>query len=257
MYFIKNLVTISLIVATITACSKKEQEKKPVYIQPALLDTIFNNTFEGVIPCPDCPGIETSIRIYNDSTISRTIYYQDKNELPITKIGTWKLKDSIFQATFDREKPFYKIKSPNQILRVGSDLKEVEGDLAIQYVLTKAKPLNLDKINGKYIVGDTLNLFNELRIKHQKKDLYTLEIKHFNKLDSVNNCLLNLKASLGKDHQLSVPMNDKNGRLKVIFTKKEAHLLYEDISKDSAFFKCNDSLRLLPIEGSYKKIEQL
>ena len=126
---------VLIIVFFFTAC--KNEKEDIVVIEQPLLDTIFCNTFEGIIPCPDCPGIESSIRIYKDSTISRTIYYQDKNELPTTKVGTWKLKDSVFTATFDREKLFYRIKDYNHLLRVGSDLKEVKGEFAADYILHK------------------------------------------------------------------------------------------------------------------------
>src|SRR5690606_160628 len=111
----KNILVLNVIIAIIFFTSCKKDDKTIVVIEQSLLDTIFCNTYEGIIPCPDCPGIETSIRIYKDSTISRTIYYQNKNELPTTKVGIWKRKDSIFTATFDREKLFYRIKDYKQL----------------------------------------------------------------------------------------------------------------------------------------------
>lgn len=255
MHWIKNILTVSFIAAMFTGCFKKDKEKPVVFIQPALLDTIFSSTYEGTIPCPDCPGIETSIRIYNDSTISRTIYYQERKELPITKVGTWKLKDSIFEATFDREKLFYKIKGIDKILRVGSDLKEVTGDMASQYVLHKAVPFKFRNITGSYYAGDTLNLYNRITVEHTVKEHFNVQLTHYNKLDSVTNCTTKLEAILDKGHQLNIPLNKDKGNLKIIFTKKEAHVLFENIAADSAFFKCEDSLRTLPVTGSYKKIQ--
>jgi len=233
-----------------SAC--KKDSKPVVHIAQPLLDTIYTNTYEGVIPCPDCPGMESSIRIYNDSTISRTIYYEGKNELPTTKVGTWKLKDSVFIATFDREKLFFKIKDANRILRVGSDLKEVEGEFASDYILHKQKKFSYNDLEGVYTVGDTLNLYNKLEISHQKKDNYTLALSYVNKLDSLTNCSTKLKAVLDKSYQLNAPLKDK-GNLRVIFTKKEAHIVYENIHKDSVTFTCSDSLRQVPFQGSYKK----
>lgn len=114
MCWFKNIILFFVLVYSLTACSKKE--KTFVLIEPSLLDTIFNSTYKGIIPCLNCPGIETTIQIYNDSTISKTIYYQESNRPLETKIGTWKLNDSIFIATFDREKLFYKIKNSELIL---------------------------------------------------------------------------------------------------------------------------------------------
>lgn len=251
---IHNLLVATAIVGFI-GCSKKDKNDAPIVIQQALLDTIYSSTYEGIIPCPDCPGIETSIRIYNDSTISRTIYYQDKNELPVTKIGTWKLKDSVFQATFDREKLFYKIKGTDKILRVGSDLKEVTGELAKDYVLHKSTLFKSKNIECEYVAGDTLNLYNKIKITHSKKDHFNVQFTHYNKLDSLTNCTTKLDAVLDKGHHLNIPLNKEKGNLRIIFTKKEAHVLFENISKDSIKFNCNDSLRFLPLEGSYRKLK--
>lgn len=242
---------VLLIVVFFTSC--KKENKVAVVINPQLLDTIFSSTYEGIIPCPDCPGVETSIRFYNDSTISRTIYYQDKNELPQTKVGTWKLKDSVFIAAFDREKLFYKIKDYNKLLRVGSDFKDVKGEFASDYVLNKKTKFNHKTIEGTYTVGDTLNLYNKLNIKHLKNEKYNLEFTFVNKLDSLTNCVTNLSANLDKGCQLNASLNDTNGNLRIIFTQKEAHVLYENIHKDSVKFNCNDSLRFVPFQASYKK----
>lgn len=246
-YFVLIFTTVLLIV------SCRDNKKNTIFLEQALLDTIFCNTFEGIIPCPDCPGIETAIRIYKDSTISRTVYYQDKNSLPETKVGTWKLKDSIFEATFDREKLFYRIKNHEKILRVGSDLKEVKGEFAGDYILYKRKPFNHSNIEGWYSVGDTLNLYNKLRIKHVKKEHYQLTFKHFNTFDSLHNCVAKLDATLDKSYQLSAALNDKKANLRVLFTKKEAHVFFENIPNDSVQFKCADSLKHIPFNGSYLK----
>lgn len=252
----KNILVLNVIIAIIFFTSCKKDDKTIVVIEQSLLDTIFCNTYEGIIPCPDCPGIETSIRIYKDSTISRTIYYQNKNELPTTKVGIWKRKDSIFTATFDREKLFYRIKDYKQLLRVGSDLKEVKGEFAADYILHKKTNFKHQNIEGIYTVGDTTNLYNELKIIYLKNEKYNLEFTFYNKLDSIANCKINLNASLDKGNQLNAPLNNE-GNLKVIFTQKEAHILFENIHKDSVKFKCNDSLRFVPFNGSYVKQKAL
>lgn len=249
----KNILVLNIIIAIIFFTSCKKDDKAVVFIEQSLLDTIFCNTYEGVIPCPDCPGIETSLRIYKDSTISRTIYYQERNELPETRIGTWKRKDSVFIATFDREKLFYKIKNQNIILRVGSDLKEVKGTFAPDYILRKKSSFKPETIENVYLSGDTINLYNKLVVKYDKKDTYNLQLTHFNKMDSLTNCTVNLKATLDKRFQLNAALNKTEGNLRVIFTQKEAHVLFEKIAKDSVRFKCNDSLKFAPFNGSYKK----
>lgn len=252
----KNLGYLSKVLiasALILSCGKKVKE--PVVIQQSLLDTIFTNTFDGTIPCPDCPGIETAIRIYSDSTISRTVYYQEKNKLPETKVGTWKLKDSVFEATFDREKLFYRIKDDSKILRVGSDLKEVKGEFANDYILNKRKAFKYINLEGFYVAGDSLNLSNKLTIKHLKRDNYQIILEHFNKFDTLKNCKTELKAVVDKNQQLVSALNNKKEALRVIFTRKEAHVVLDNIAADSVLFKCKDSLLNIPFNGSYKKQE--
>lgn len=246
----KNFILLAAFLPIVASCDKKEEKK--VFIQPNLLDTIFSNTFDGIIPCPDCPGIESSIRIYSDSTISRTVFYQDKNELPITKVGTWKLKDSVFTATFDREKLFYRIKNYNQLLRVGSDLKEVQGEFANDYILHKRKPFKPENIEGTYLRGDTLNTHFKLRIKNVKNDTYNLKIAYFNKIDSLTNCNTQLKATLDKNNQLQAKLNDDKSNLRIIFTQKEAHVVVENTVNDSTSNFCK-GLQNTIFYGAYKK----
>jgi len=251
----KNISRIILIIfvltTVITSCGKEKNTQ--VVIEQSLLDTIFCSTFEGIIPCPDCPGIETAIRIYRDSTISRTVYYQGKNALPETKVGTWKLRDSVFAASFDREKLFYRLKNYDRILRVGSDLKEVTGPFANDYILHKRKVFKPADIEGLYSAGDTLNLYNNLVINHLKKDKYLLRFQHINVLDSLQNCITKFDATLDKSKQLNADLSDNQGKIRILFTQKEAHVLLEKTTTDSVYLLCADSLRFIPLKGSYLK----
>lgn len=240
----------------LSSCNLKDKEKPPVFIEPQLLDSIFNSAYEGIIPCPDCPGIETKIRIFNDSTISRTIYYQGKNELPQTKMGTWSLKDSIFQASFDREKLFYKIKSGNIILRVGSDLKEVEGKLATDYILNRAEDFELEAYLGDYILGDVANNYNKMQLSTNKKKQILIQLSSFVENDTLPKCNTLLKGKLNKENVVEVNLgNEKDSikhLLKILFTKKESHLFFENTPNDSIPLKCNESLNI-NYRGTYIK----
>lgn len=254
---LKNqFLSLVIALAALSSCNKKDKEIPPVFIQPQLLDTIFSNSYEGIIPCPDCPGIETKIRIFNDSTISRTIYYQGKNELPQTKMGTWKLKDSIFEASFDREKLFYKIKSGNIILRVGSDLKEVEGKLANDYVLRKENAFDIQKYLGEYVLGDFAAQHNKLNLSIDKKKNIEIALASILENDSIAKCNIHLKGKLNKENIIEVNLgNEKDSvkrLMKILFTVKEAHVYFENISKDSIALKCNDSLKT-NYQGTYNK----
>ncbi len=251
MYWLKKVSLFFIVICSFASCSEKK--KAPVFIEPSLLDTIFNSAYEGVIPCPNCPGIETTIRIYNDSTVSRTVYFQESNRPLETKIGTWKLKDSVFITRFDREKLFYKIKNSDLILRVGSDLKEVKGALSKDYELRKALPFRPEQIEGDYVSGDSL-IYHKITIGHIQNEKFDTGFFYVNALDSLN-CEVKRKALLDKDHQLTVPLDKEKGILKITFTKKEAHVSFKNISVDSVDFQCKDTLKMPSVEGIYKKME--
>src|SRR5690606_27683527 len=126
-------------VLSIVSCDKKDKVEKPVFIQQEVFDTIFNISYQAIVPCPDCPGIETTLRFYNDSTIVRTTYYEGKNKLPQTITGTCKRKFSILTASYNIEKLFYKIKNDSTILRVGSDLKEITAEMGVRYTFRRTE----------------------------------------------------------------------------------------------------------------------
>lgn len=246
-------------VLSIVSCGKKDKVETPVFIQQEVFDTIFNSSYQAIVPCPDCPGIETTLRFYNDSTIVRTTYYEDKNQLPQTKTGTWKRKDSIFTASFDREKLFYKIKNGSTILRVGSDLKEITGEMAAGYTFKRTEDFDDDNILGKYITGDTLGDYREIQIFKTNKKLFSINFIGSQKTDSIRYCQYNLKGQINDRNELTADLKQINdslkGELKFVFTRKEVHALYEGISRDSLPTLCKDQV-FIPIEGSYKKIVQ-
>lgn len=254
-----TLISFITLASTFTSCFNKDKEEKPVIIQKEVLDSIFNGRFEALIPCPDCPGIETILRIKNDSTIVRTTYYEDKNQLPETKIGTWKRVDSIFIATFEKDKLFYKIKSGSKLLRVGSDYREVEGELAKSYVFNRINNFDKDSTLGKYIVGDTLSDFKEIQIFKSSKDVFDINFIGAIKSDSISYCQYQLKGKFNNFDELIVDLNKVSdtlkGELRLMFTKNEVHALYDKISRDSLPNFCKKQV-FIPIEGSYKKIVQ-
>lgn len=238
-----------------TSCFFNSKEKPPVVINPSLLDTIFSNTYQGVIPCPDCQGIETNIQIFNDSTITRTVYYNGKNEFPQSKLGTWKLIDSVFEATFDREKLFYKIKDFQTILRVGSDLREIKGKIASNYTFNKVSKFSSKAILGTYQMGDSVKGFKKLTISNLPKSNYQLTFEKKSISDTLQNCTFDLKASFNNLHHLQSDLKNLKdsleGTLQVVFTNSGAHLFVKDFKADNDTLFCIKSKETL--EGIYLK----
>src|SRR5690606_34752773 len=110
--------------------------------------------------------------------------------------GTWKRKDSIFTASFDREKLFYKIKNGSTILRVGSDLKEITGEMAAGYTFKRTEDFDDDNILGKYITGDTLGAYREIKIFRSKKVLGNAKTRFLQRRLIEKNYFIKLKMAL-------------------------------------------------------------
>ena len=254
----KNILFISFIGAIfLTACETKPQPE--AHIAPEVMDSIFNNTYAGVLPCPDCEGIETYIKINKDSTISRYFYYLDKSKLPEIKVGSWTRKDSIFTAEFNREKLFYKLKNGRTILRVGADLKEVKGRLADQYVFHIIPPISVDSFVGEYIQGDTLQRHQKLLISKTPKDsILQLGFTLYHTNDSIigNKKIL---SQFTKDKTLQTDLSklsdSLSGKLKVLFTRNEAHVFFDSLTGTFPTFFEQDSTGT-PI-GNYHKLEEI
>lgn len=239
-----------------TSCDWKKKNEPIVVIENTLLDSIFSGTYEGIIPCSNCPGNEVAIRIYKDSTISRTSYFEGKDVFPETKIGKWVLKDSVFEATFEKEKLFYKIKNGNTILRVGSDLREIKGEFANDYVLTRVKTFDTKNINWKFIIGDSLNEYKMISLSPAKNNSIRVHFKTKSAQDSTT-YQYSFLANVISDNTIESKNIKKgeNSTISILFTKNSAHIKYENLIVDSLTF--SDIPLGISLEGSYKKITPL
>ncbi len=249
-----NLLIVVMSMLTLASCKKDAEKKIPTVIQPEIMDSIFSNRFEGVIPCPDCPGIETTLAIHADSTLNKIVYYQDKQELPQQYSGTWKLKDSVFEANFDGNKEFYKIKKGSLLARVGSDRKEVIGKLAQDYLLERAQQIVLDSLSGTYVKGDSLSEpYQVLHLKHLKKDHFELKIILTGKERTAE---FSANGTYNKENnQIEIPLKDAYpdllGTLLIQFSKGKIHLT----TKEKEHFEELKSFwdDTFSIQGTYNK----
>lgn len=231
-----NYFIVVLSILTLSSCKKDPEKSIPIVIQSQVMDSIFNHAFEGVIPCPDCPGIETTIAIHADSTLNKTLYYRDKEDFPQYSQGTWKLKDSVFEANFDGSKEFYKIKSGDLLARVGSDRKEVIGKLAKDYLLTLKPKVVLDSLAGVYTLGDSLsNPYIVVDLKHLKKNNFEVKISLSSKEKTAEFLANGIYNS--DNNQIEVPLTpaypDLKGVLTVQFSQSKIHIGTKDKDEEA------------------------
>src|SRR5690606_11320384 len=96
-------------------------------------------TYSGVLPCADCPGIETVVALRSDGTYERSTFYIDSATAPESSNGTFtwdETANKIVLDTGDDEIVKYQV-GENQLFRLDRDGQRIIGELAAHYVLKK------------------------------------------------------------------------------------------------------------------------
>lgn len=98
----------------------------------------WNGTYEGVIPCADCPGIETKLTLNGDKTYELSVLYQDREKQPTISKGTFSFDKSGNTITLDKagNTTRYRVKEDGLVM-LDADEKEIEGPLKTNYILNK------------------------------------------------------------------------------------------------------------------------
>ncbi|WP_288369577.1 copper resistance protein NlpE [uncultured Algoriphagus sp.] len=99
----------------------------------------WEGTYVGTLPCADCEGIETELTINYDGTYSyKTTYLGKESEAEeVTGTFQWDENGSVITlAGLDGAPGKYKV-GENRIWHLDMEGKQIEGDLADKYILTK------------------------------------------------------------------------------------------------------------------------
>lgn len=98
----------------------------------------WSGTYEGTLPCADCPGIKATIELKNDNTFTQHFDYLDR-DAKFTETGKieWHQNgNSITLVSDDGGRQQFKVRE-GSLLMLSADGEENTGDLAEHYVLTK------------------------------------------------------------------------------------------------------------------------
>ncbi|MHC5310885.1 copper resistance protein NlpE [Myroides sp. LJL116] len=98
----------------------------------------WDGTYQGVIPCADCPGIKVTIVLNPDGTFQREDVYMDKKDGTINETGsfTWDKTGTIVTLKGKDQISQFKVQEGN-IVMLDTDGNIIEGPLAQNYVLKK------------------------------------------------------------------------------------------------------------------------
>lgn len=143
---------LALAVLTLTSTSCKKEIKSETVATAAAADSTstapdmhtsenaldWNGTYEGVIPCADCPGIETKLTLKEDKTYELSVLYQGREKQPTLTKGTFSFDESGSIITLNKNgnNTSYKVKE-GCLAMLDADGKEIEGGLKANYILNK------------------------------------------------------------------------------------------------------------------------
>ncbi len=107
-------------------------------VQLATLEEV-PGTYEGVLPCADCEGIDTTYHIHADGTFTTVDRYQGTKDV-FKSSGRWVYKKGILILTDDTDPQPYMIRAElGQLRLLDADGSAVTDELAEHYVLKKIR----------------------------------------------------------------------------------------------------------------------
>ncbi|MGK6352994.1 copper resistance protein NlpE N-terminal domain-containing protein [Parapedobacter sp. DT-150] len=105
----------------------------------------WSGTYQGTLPCADCPGIRYNLTLNEDSSYQLQTQYLDKGDSVFTDSGTFTWNDAGSQITLPERDEKFQV-GEGRLLHLDMEGKRITGELAEQYVLNKVT----ETITGRY-----------------------------------------------------------------------------------------------------------
>ncbi|MDT3306354.1 copper resistance protein NlpE [Shewanella vaxholmensis] len=145
----KSLCCIALLALFTTACSEAPKEETAVdttQVQTEAAKTVpvgdtsqnsldWAGSYEGVLPCASCEGIQTLITLQSDNRFVQETVYLGKDEKIFKLIGKAVWDEKGQKITLDDGTQY--LVGENQLIMLDTEGKRITGDLAANYVLKK------------------------------------------------------------------------------------------------------------------------
>ncbi|AUD61013.1 copper resistance protein [Shewanella sp. Pdp11] len=145
----KSLCYIALLALFTTACSEASKESTAVntaQVQTEAATTVpvgdtsqnsldWAGSYEGVLPCASCEGIQTLITLQSDNSFVQETVYLGKDEKIFKLIGKAVWDEKGQKITLDDGTQY--LVGENQLIMLDTEGKRITGDLAANYVLEK------------------------------------------------------------------------------------------------------------------------
>ncbi|MEZ2441860.1 copper resistance protein NlpE N-terminal domain-containing protein [Chitinophaga sp. RCC_12] len=108
------------------------QKSTPGITTPA----VITGTYQGTLPCADCPGMDYQISLFDDHTFHELVAYQGRGQgIAAVETGTWKqTSDSTVMLQKKTDSTSF-LASEGKLLLLDTKGKRIEGVLASNYIL--------------------------------------------------------------------------------------------------------------------------
>ena len=145
----KSLCCIALLALFTTACSEAPKEETAVDITQVQTDAAktvpvgdtsqnsldWAGSYEGVLPCASCEGIQTLITLQSDNSFVQETVYLGKDEKILKLMGKAAWDEKGQKITLEDGTQY--LVGENQLIMLDTQGQRITGDLAANYVLKK------------------------------------------------------------------------------------------------------------------------
>lgn len=141
---------------------KLEETKETVDMHTSQNSLDWSGTYQGVLPCADCPGIKTVLTLTPDLEFTKQTQYLERGDSIFTDKGTFAWDKTGQIITLNDEPSEQYFVGENRLWKLDDRGNKITGVLAEKYILEKAFPAITDRhwalteLNGNKVVYDTL-----------------------------------------------------------------------------------------------------
>ncbi|HEU4555563.1 MAG TPA: copper resistance protein NlpE N-terminal domain-containing protein [Chitinophaga sp.] len=132
-------------------------------------------SYQGTLPCADCPGIDYQISLYDDNHYRTLMVYRDRNNnRPVIDTGTWQMEqDTLVRIILGgKHKQLFRFED-GRLYQLNEHGQPITGALADNYILRPVKSIDRGRLQEKaaagidFLAAGTRPGWN-LEIDHQK-----------------------------------------------------------------------------------------
>jgi len=144
-----NLLILILFAISSYSCQQKTNAVKNSYTQTKAdnahssknsLD--WQGVYQGILPCADCEGIQTTLEIYREGKYKLSAVYLGKSENVFMQSGDfgWNDEGNTIMLSNIQNSPSKYFVGENNLIQLDMDGNRITGNLADKYILNKQSP---------------------------------------------------------------------------------------------------------------------